>query len=718
MSRPSFSAAVVWLTFLTLSTAATTTTASSLTSTTTSTTTTYPLIPHHIQRARRILEEPDYYDATWEPPRHRRDAAQQVGALYQGYGTHYIDLWCGTPPQRQTVIVDTGSSVTAFPCSGCQADCGAPDYHIDAYFIEANSSTFTKTTCGDTCEKGRCSAMNDPDADCVFGMSYQEGSSWTAYEAKDVCYVGGPHSSPLLLSADKDEEAVSPTEDIDPKHANAFGFELAFGCQTHVTGLFKTQLADGIMGMENSKEAFWYQMYNAGKLDGVKQFSICFARQPTAEREGTEAGALTLGGVDDRLDLTDMVHSKTISMNAGFFTVNVRKVHVREGIGGESARSANPDAKIITMDLTPKELNRGDVIVDSGTTDTYWTSHMASLFQDAFSKMTGGRQYNNTAIEVTNEELASFPTVLFQLVGDETINGALPPGTIGLAGDIDPEHPLDVLLAFPPSHLFEWDESKDKYVGRFYLTESSGSVLGANSMMGHNVLFDSDNGRIGWAESDCDYTQLLTKNGYNTNDFLEINDNDDENNNVDPIDITEKETEVTEEVIEEEEEIIEEIEEEEAETEPETTEQQIDQEEEKHVEDEEHIEEVEETETEPEENTKQQPGSTDKKKQSKPSGGGDDHDHDKQSPSDDIKKKMSGAVDACNGLTCRGGVLGTLLAFFVACFCLRRYCCGGGSSRNTKPLYHRAEVEMANGSTFSSYKDDFDDDDAEFGVLS
>jgi hypothetical protein len=34
---------------------------------------------------------------------------KQMGALYQGYGTHYVDLWVGSPPQRQTVIVDTGS---------------------------------------------------------------------------------------------------------------------------------------------------------------------------------------------------------------------------------------------------------------------------------------------------------------------------------------------------------------------------------------------------------------------------------------------------------------------------------------------------------------------------------------------------------------------------------------------------------------------------------
>ena len=37
--------------------------------------------------------------------------------LSQGYGTHYVHLWVGSPtPQRQSVIVDTGSHFTAFPC--------------------------------------------------------------------------------------------------------------------------------------------------------------------------------------------------------------------------------------------------------------------------------------------------------------------------------------------------------------------------------------------------------------------------------------------------------------------------------------------------------------------------------------------------------------------------------------------------------------------------
>lgn len=40
--------------------------------------------------------------------------------LHAGYGTHYAFLYVGTPPQRVSVIIDTGSHWTAFPCSGCK----------------------------------------------------------------------------------------------------------------------------------------------------------------------------------------------------------------------------------------------------------------------------------------------------------------------------------------------------------------------------------------------------------------------------------------------------------------------------------------------------------------------------------------------------------------------------------------------------------------------
>ena len=60
----------------------------------------------------------------------------------------------------------------------------------------------------------------------------------------------------------------------------------------------------------------------------------------------------------------------------------------------------------------------------------------------------------------------------------------------------------------------EFEPETGKYTSRFYVTESRGSVLGANAIMGHAILFDVDNDRIGWAESDCDYTRVVTDNGF------------------------------------------------------------------------------------------------------------------------------------------------------------------------------------------------------------
>ena len=65
------------------------------------------------------------------------------------------------------------------------------------------------------------------------------------------------------------------------------------------------------MGMSKSQAPFWKQMYQAGVIQR-EAFSLCYSHHDEVSRNGTEAGAMTLGGTDPRLHSDDMVFCDTV----------------------------------------------------------------------------------------------------------------------------------------------------------------------------------------------------------------------------------------------------------------------------------------------------------------------------------------------------------------------------------------------------------------------
>lgn len=103
------------------------------------------------------------------------------------FGYYYASLFVGTPPQKQTVIVDTGSDITAFPCDGngvpekiqhCNQififtlechDCGR---HFNTYFEATHSNTTRDVQCDERVGNYNCMNCNANDR-CLFSIVKQ-----------------------------------------------------------------------------------------------------------------------------------------------------------------------------------------------------------------------------------------------------------------------------------------------------------------------------------------------------------------------------------------------------------------------------------------------------------------------------------------------------------------------------------------------------------------
>ncbi|CAJ1414346.1 unnamed protein product [Effrenium voratum] len=271
------------------------------------------------------------------------------------YQYYYIDLLVGTPvPQRTSVIADTGSTICAFTCSGCQS-CG---HHLDANFDFSKSSTAQWLPCGqgcDSCKNRRCS----------YRQSYTEGSSIEGSKFTDFVSLG-------------DEFQQNPPVKVH------------MGCHTLETRLFVTQKANGIMGLAPGRRGaptVLEEMFQDRTHVNAATFAMCLARQ---------GGLLTVGGFNESLNLEEV---RWIPMRVErFYGVSLSKIQVE---GGEA----------ITGGF-------GHTFVDSGTTYTYLPDQIYRRLKDSVKSACKngacGQEAGSQCWRMTGS-VSSFPKLLLTL---------------------------------------------------------------------------------------------------------------------------------------------------------------------------------------------------------------------------------------------------------------------------------------------------------------
>uniref|UniRef100_A0A7S4AET9 Peptidase A1 domain-containing protein n=1 Tax=Pseudo-nitzschia australis TaxID=44445 RepID=A0A7S4AET9_9STRA len=428
--------------------------------------------------------------------------------LHARSGTWHVYLYIGSPPQRQTLIVDTGSKSMAFPCKTCNRDscgecCGT---HASPYFDPSLSTTHRVPRCGECLLEGisKCplysfgfeleeqedsSSSLEAGNFCSFSQKYTEGSSWKATEVEDMVWLGS-------------ENVVESIETFLPELAIAY----PFGCQTSTKGLFRKQYADGILGLSSHDTSIVTALYKEGLIPR-NAFSLCFT---------PEGGAMSLGGTLDSKNyhLRPMVTTPVTRQHEhGYYSVDVIRLLV--GKHGGNANQETRTTIVTDSDTRPKllrDMNSGrGCILDSGTTDSYFPASLAKAMRKAVIDYGYSARSSTTTSSDTAEDFDLFSNKWrHRQYTHAHFQALLPVVTLVLANnavvDILPQHYMEGVPIDPKTgEMVPWEGSRE-FTNRLYFDEQEGSVLGANAFFGYDLLFDStlpDRHRIGIAPADC-----------------------------------------------------------------------------------------------------------------------------------------------------------------------------------------------------------------------
>ena len=366
----------------------------------------------------------------------------------------------------------------------------------------------------------RGSTSNSNQDLCWVEQKYTEGSSWKAYEINE--WMALSSSSVYNTTTSSRNDTVNDHHDEDTRLWNSM-VPMTVGCQTMVSGLFRQQYANGILGLEQAKDnsmnnyapgiqqqsrrqhnSLVQRLYE-NKVIGWNAFSLCVGTEPTVIPDTTElstkggsGGFMGFGGALQDLHSEPMQYTPMLSNDVGHYAIRVNQVWLGSTCLINRLHQPSHDAAVraLTSNLRPgvspttstslyKGFDSGKgTLLDSGTTDTFLPASMARIVEHAWKNQTGREWERDRTHSYTYKEFANLPTWVFVFENNVT-------------------------LAVPPLHYLEdavgeeWKGTRE-LTNRIYTDEPRGAVLGLNVQRGYDILYDVQGGRIGMAKADCD----------------------------------------------------------------------------------------------------------------------------------------------------------------------------------------------------------------------
>eukprot|EP01068_Selenidium_serpulae_P005601 Selendium_serpulae@DN4099_c0_g1_i1.p1 len=424
------------------------------------------------------------------------------GSIYQ-YAYYFVDVFVGSsfPPQRQSVILDSGSSLLAFPCDFC-SECGT---HLDPPYDMTKSSTAHFVECD-----GRCPCEPETNR-CKYVVQYEEGSKISGYYIKDRIQLGiniKPqgrfNETEPVNQTDLKFEPETPARRALTQLKSALEHMQSFlrsgkrvlsipsvttsaymGCHKQETNLFVSQEASGVMGIsfrsDDEEPTVMNSMFEEHGFSN-RVFAICLSHF---------GGELTVGGfsnwqvkpfqtlsaVDSHVTDEPVTFVPLVSRKN--YSIAVRGLHI-----GSETISKQIDFEAPAM-------------LDTGTTYTLFPQWVLDRLLEALEQICDASSENCRAKWTHGKQKITSPSLTSRCWKlSETMDlNTFPMITIQLRDGVKVDFP-------PSSYMFPKHNTRVWCLG-VREHPKDGLVLGATFFTNKNIIFDLDALQIGIIDTMC-----------------------------------------------------------------------------------------------------------------------------------------------------------------------------------------------------------------------
>ncbi|KAL3616274.1 hypothetical protein CASFOL_039664 [Castilleja foliolosa] len=409
---------------------------------------------------RFALVHRDYYEPSSSPhqnnhfeARMKRDAmrvasltrlvaAKEAGGSktdLQHLGEYLAKVGVGTPPQTQTLVIDTGSSMLWVQCKPCDPPCYP---QLDPVFDPKKSTSFVDVGCDDlNCYKVEedSRGCDNTQSTCTYEYTYGDGTDISGTMAIENITIGDITVPNIII-----------------------------GCTHKAQGLITENLEDGVLGLGGGSVSVMSQ--SGGLIGGM--FSYCLG-------DSTKGGWLEFGRSnhipkDNNITWATLIHNPK---QPSFYYIDL----VGLSVGGEVLGISGDTFQI------NQETGEGGVILDTGTVVTRLPQVAYEALRDKFKEKMGNIATVDGAISIFDTcynqdevDLNNVPTVSFNF----SSQGFQPVSITLEATNVLYDLAVYVCLAFAPS-------------------PTNFGIIGNMQQQGIQITIDATGGYVGFGSGPC-----------------------------------------------------------------------------------------------------------------------------------------------------------------------------------------------------------------------